>query len=159
MASRIDPYIDLGVYVSNVAVGGPGGDRYTFRDEHSFLSLLVVHRDDDFIRGLTMELSNGQTKSVGELVDRNPAILDFNCCQIKDIVVYYRYLESKKIHLVNGIRTDTINGLREVFCQSCTRHQTDKQSLPVGSGWCAGVFGGAGDSLDSIGFAMLKVVP
>ena len=151
----IDPFISLDDYVSNVAIGGPGGDRFTFRNEQSFLSTLVVHRDDDYIKGLTMELSSGKTESVGELVDRNPVILDFNCCQIKDIVVYNR--ESKKTPLVNGIWTNTIKGVREVYSKSFS--QEKKQSLPVGSGWCAGVFGGAGDSLDSIGLAMLKVVP
>ena len=156
----IDPEIDLQVYESNVAVGGPGGDRYTFQDKNCFLTILVVHRDKDYIRGLTMELSNGQTKltkSVGELVDRNPAILDFNCCQFKDIVVYYR--ESDKTPIVNGIWINTIRGVKEVFCESCTRLQNKQQSLPVGSGWCAGVFGGAEDALDSLGLAMLKVVP
>ena len=73
---------------SNKAIGGPLGIPYTFQDKNALLSILVVHRDDDYIRGLTMELSNGRTESVGYLVDNNPVVLNFQDCQITNIVVY-----------------------------------------------------------------------
>ena len=152
-----DPEIDLKVYESNVSVGGSGGVPYTFQDKNALLSILVVHRDDDYIRGLTMELSNGQTESVGELIDRNPVILNFHDCQIKNIVMYYRESSQWKTPIVNGMEFNTSKGDRTAYCKSFS--QTKQQSLPVGSGWCAGVFGGAGNALDSVGLAMLKVPP
>ena len=154
----IDPEIDLDVYESNVSVGGPGGDRYTFQDKNALLRILVVHRDDDYIRGLTMELSNGRTESVGELVDRNPVILHFHHCQITHIVVFYRESSKwNKTSLVNGIQFNTTKGDRVAYCKSFSH--IEQQTFPVGSGWCAGVFGGTGEALDSIGLAMLKVPP
>ncbi len=98
-----DPQINLAVYQSNKAAGGPGGPRYTFEDKNAFLSTLVVHRDDDFIRGLTMELSNSRTENVGELVDSNPVILSFQDCQITNIVVFYGYSSRWDKPIVNGI--------------------------------------------------------
>ena len=155
----IDPEIDLEVYESNVSFGGPGGDRYTFQDKNALLSTLVVHRDDDYIRGLTMELSNGRTESVGKLVDRNPVILLFHNCRITNIVVYYcvRLKWNRETPLVNGIEFNTTKGDKVAYCKSFSH--IEQQPFPVGSGWCAGVFGGAGESLDSIGLAMLKVPP
>ena len=152
-----DPQINLAVYQSNKAAGGPGGPRYTFEDKNAFLSTLVVHRDDDFIRGLTMELSNSRTESVGELVDSNPVILSFQDCQITNIVVFYGYSSRWDKPIVNGIQINTTKGLKAAYCNNFS--QKEQQSLPVGSGWCAGVFGGAGEALDSIGLAMLKVPP
>ena len=154
-----DPQINLSVYQSNKAIGGPLGIPYTFQDKNALLSILVVHRDDDYIRGLTMELSNGRTESVGKLVDNNPVVLNFQDCQITNIVVYYRdnSVYAHNTPIVNGIRINTTKDVRAAYCKNFS--QTEQQSLPVGSGWCAGVFGGAGEALDSIGLAMLKVPP
>ena len=152
-----DPQIDLSVYQSNKAIGGPGGIPYTFKDKNALLSILTVHRDEDFIRGLTMELSNGQIESVGELVDSNPIILSFQDCQITKIEVFYRESSRWNTPIVNGMEFYTTKGERGAYCKSFS--QIEQQSLPVGSGWCAGVFGGAGEALDSIGLAMLKVPP
>ena len=62
-----------------------------------------------------------------------------------------------KTPLVNGMEFNTTKDVRAAYCKNFS--QAEQQSLPVGSGWCAGVFGGAGEALDSVGLAMLKVSP
>ncbi len=156
MASIIDPEIDLNVYQSNQAIGGPGGNRYCLENSNALLTSLTVHRDNTNIRGLDIKLSNGQSMIAGKLIDSNPVVLDFTGSQLTSITLYYGSTYWGP-DMITGILIYTSKGTREAYCLDFTAGA--KGTLPVGSGYCAGVFGRAGETVDALGFAMLKMPP
>ncbi len=156
MSSVTDPNIDLKIYQSNKAIGGPGGIKFTVENSKGCLRTLTVHRDNNDIRGMIIELEDGEKKSVGSLIDSNPVVLNFKEAQLTNIVIFHGTSKWAPV-IIKGIQINTTKGVREVYCKNFS--PKDKQTLPVGSGWCAGVFGGAGEALDAMGFAMLKVPP
>ena len=155
-AHYTDSDVDLSVYESNMAIGNAAGDNYIVENRSALLSTLTVHRDTSGIRGLEIKLNNGEGRAVGQLIDSSPVVLAFDECQITSIAVYYgtNYYGS---NMLKGMKIDTINGVREAYCLGFT--EEDMGRLPVGSGWCAGAFGWAGETVDSLGFAMLTVSP
>ena len=155
-AHYTDSDVDLNVYESNIAIGNAAGDNYIVENRSALLSTLTVHRDTSGIRGLEIKLNNGEGRAVGQLIDSSPVVLAFDECQITSIAVYYgtNYYGS---NMLKGMKIDTINGVREAYCLGFT--EEDMGRLPVGSGWCAGAFGWAGETVDSLGFAMLTVSP
>ena len=156
MSIVTDPNIDLEIYQSNKAVGGPGGIKFTVENSRALLVKLTVHRDDNDIRGMRIDLSNGESKSIGRLKDSDPVVLDFKGVKLTNIVIFCGSSKWGPM-MVKGMQISTTRGTREAYCRKFT--PTERQSLPVGSGFCAGVFGGADEALDALGLAMLKMPP
>ena len=56
---------------------------------------------------------------------------------------------------MKGLELNTAAGLKQAFAKNFNYLSNYRIVLPVGSGYCAGVFGGATGAIDSLGFAML----
>ena len=156
MASITDPEISLSVYQSNQAIGNPEGNRYCLENSNALLTTLTVHRDNTDIRGLVIKLSNGQTINAGQLVDSSPVVLDFTGAQLTSITLYYASTYWGP-NMITGIQIYTSKGTREAYCKEFVAGT--KGTLEVGSGYCAGVFGRAGETVNALGLAMLKMPP
>ena len=157
MSSITDPDIPTSIYQSNVAIGSATGCRFALENKEALLVKMIVHRDNTDIRGMRLQLNNGQTLNVGKLIDSNPVCLDLTGVQVTQIMIHCGARPGPPT--VKGIQIDTSKGMQQVFCKMFDQQKTQKSPLPVGSGYCAGCFGRAEEVLDAIGMAMLKVPP
>lgn len=157
-----DSEIDTTVYISNEAVGGNGGTHFRLENRNALLRSLTVYRNREDIKGLMIELNNGTSMPAGTLTDtEQPVKLEFSDDeQITRIIIYYDESANYPTKIVKGIHLNTNKGVKEAFIHGGSSG-SDFQSheLPVGSGYCSGVFGTAMGALDRVGLAMLRVSP
>ncbi len=108
-----DPEIDTSVYQSNVAIGGPEGNRFALEDKvvQPLLVKMIVHRDDNDIRGMRIELNNGDSKDVGRLIDSHPVMLDLTDAQMTNIVIHCGSSKWGSA-IVKGININTSKGVK-----------------------------------------------
>ena len=151
-----DPDINTDIYQSNVTFGGQGGSPFNFQNPNALMTKLIVHRDYADIRGLQIDFSNNQSEVAGLLVDPEPISFESEGVQITQIIGYFA---AESPFIVKGLELNTTAGIFQAFVKNLNFESTSQLVLPVGSGYCAGIFGRGAAAIDALGFAMLTRPP
>lgn len=152
------PWVDAERFVTNRAVGGPGGEKFELiGEEGTYLKNLVVFMEHDRVMGLTATLSDGRSETVGRTGART--VLNFSFVageEFSHVVMRGARVPHYDTVLFGGVIITTADGRRIEAMAEMDGRLGDEVEYPVGSGTCVGVFGRCGWEVDCLGFAMAK---
>ncbi|XP_052770863.1 aerolysin-like protein [Mya arenaria] len=156
-----DSTISKDYFTDNNASGGEGGAQFDFvkLDKGAVLTKIKAWKDDWLISGVEVWMSDGSSKLVGKRAG-TPGEFTFRAGElitklnVQASGPYSSVLSRRRLGPI-WIETDKQRSWG-IFSRNLTE---DGRYWPdVGSGICCGIFGGAGDAVDRLGFAMLQTI-
>ena len=152
--------VNLSYFTSNFAVGSAGGGHFSINTDvaelnvTSWVSSLTFWCDHTCMRGCVMQL-NGETNSVTighQDGNKSQTFIFGDGEKLTSLKVWYK--SASKAGRLGGVEWTTSENRSFAFGYQ----DGDPYSPDLGSGVLVGVFGSAGDDIDSFGFAILRSI-
>ncbi|XP_045167088.2 aerolysin-like protein [Mercenaria mercenaria] len=157
----VDKSVDLDYFTDNNASGGDGGNHFHFikKDDGAILTKIKAWKRDWRISAVEVWMSDGSSFLAGKRAGENSEFKFRPGEVIAKLNVQASGPYSSVLHRrrLGAIYIQT-NKQREwgIYCHGIKKE--DDYWPDVGSGICCGMFGGAGDAVDRLGFAMLRPI-
>ena len=149
-------YVSLKNYTSNVAVGGAGGNPYSLFATWNYVHQATFYRDSGRMRAIEIKRFGGSSIKLGGSFtdDPQPVTFTLECDELVTRILLYS--TSYGGGRFAGLRINTTKQTLEAFAKGYTPCEADQVEIPVGTGKWTGVFGKAGNDIDSFGIGMDK---
>lgn len=151
-------FIDQGLWITDLCVGGDGGYPFLFCAQHPFtVKEIRFYRDEQKIRGICVENWDGTMIRVGAFWDEDPFVVHFDRDEkITQCWLYSTKLEDGSFRFA-GCRflTDKAHDI-ECYARNYHPNDWDRKEFPVGTGVFCGIYGRASADIDCFGLCLRR---
>ena len=150
-------------FSSNLAIGGSGGDQFSCIGEGAvYLQEIEFFLQTDRIQAIELKLSDGKLERFGRPLHSrdHKFVAKFNFSRkevFKKITLSPSRSPAYDNPLLGGVVIDMESGRHIEAVVEKKDALLGEIEFPVGSGFCAGIFGRKGWEIDALGFAMRNI--